>query len=601
MIDPRALIQQQSDAVDAQNQAGGQDQTAPDQTGTEAFRAPSYRPPAISSPRTTQPPVNIAGLLGQGQGTKPGFNMDTLMPILMLAAPFIEARNPGAGLAMATGVMNYQRGQAEQNQRTVLGLAHEFANVTDEQWPAVDGLLESMNIDPKTRAVVKALHDKGVFQDPNLKIERNLNQILGSIQQGQPLTPEQMQAARMAGLPTAYQAPVAGQPGIAAMAPGTAAPTAGGILRESPATTGQAAVPAQPGGVVVRPPAPTVTYGELDPRYAGSPIANVPIPPNEIRSVIDDVAKRSDADKAKLQAYLRSKLVGGLQIPGSVDLATLRGQMEAAGMPFAGEFAKARTEVAKTPVPVQIGGQTMMVSPDKAADLALKNEGMVLVRTPGGVVRMTGAEFASYQTAQARLGIESARNNREAANAPPAFVINGVRVRNISDLKIGVASGKIPLSAVDPVMRDAVIGRQPTNTAAVQAHLTALDARIQGQWTKAEQLYPQNVRDAMYRAVHNQAKPGDDKLLTFTPAGAASARAYVAGIRNNMGQRQVYQGMLQPQTVPAAKPSNKPTAGPSSPQLGALNARPHPAPGTIRPLSDGSRWQWNGTAWVPVP
>ena len=553
MIDPTALPGTNG-LPDATTTYQGQDVQA---------RKPGFSFPA-PRPSPSQPPVDFSQLMqGAGQG-KGGLNLNSIMPLLLLAAPLIEAHNPGAGMAMASNYLNYTRQQADQRQRTILGMAHEFANTSDDQWPAVEGLLKSQGIDPATIAAIKA--GRIAFRDPNWETEQQFRQIFGpgldaARQMGVRFTPtpEQVQAAQRAGLQIPYDVQ-GGSPAVPAQ------PGGGELGTRTPPVPAQAAVPGQ---VVLRGTAPTPPIGQLFPGAQGTPFANMLSTPENVKLYNDFVSQRKLSDeqarqhRTDYQKFLRDKLVAGLQMPGSVNLAELRGQMESkdAGMNFAAEVSRARTQLAKLPVPVQVGGQTMMVSPDKAADIAMKNEGSVLVRIPGGgIVRMTGAEFASFQVRQQELGLRAtevgiaqSREAREAAAAPTVFNVNGQRIRNVSDLKIAVALGTVPLSAVSPEMRDVIIGK-PVSPQAIQTRVAGLDARIQGAWRQVETTYPRDVRDAMWRLVHDQpAQKGDDRLLG-NAQGGRTARDAANGIRNWMGQREIWQSQLQGQSGQPTRP-----------------------------------------------
>ena len=517
MIDPTALpgSSRTGDFVDDPTTYQGQDVQA---------RKPGFSFPA-PRPSPSQPPVDFSQLMqGAGQG-KGGLNLNSIMPLLLLAAPLIEAHNPGAGMAMASNYLNYTRQQADQKQRTILGMAHEFANTTDEQWPAVEGLLRSQGLGPD---VIRAIKEgRTAFRDPNWETEQQFRQIFGpgldaARQMGVRFTPtpEQVQAAQRAGLQIPYDVQ-GGSPAIPAQ------PGGGELGTRTPPVPAQAAVPGQ---VVLRgtqAAAPTTTIGQVFSGAAGTPFANLPANPANTRLWMD-FSKNNTEHKKEYQAFLREKMLAGLRLPGSVNLAELRTQMESpeAGMSFAAEFSRARDAMAKLPVPVTINGQTQMVSPDKAADIALRENGMVTVPLGGGrTVQMTGAQYANFQIAQQRLAIAQAREGRAEAKPPKG------------------AGPVTPRGGAKPP--------KPVDTAKISGDYESV-------WNGARATFPPNVTDAMQRAVHGQATPADNKLLQ----GQKGAAPYVTRLTSLWRQ---LNPAGQGQTAQPAAPA-KPAAPPSGAQ-----------------------------------
>ena len=360
-------------------------------------RVPRGIPAAVAAPASTK--------AGGGEGG--GMNLDTVMPMLLLLSPLLELYRPGYGVGLAQGVLAHQANIRDTRQKTIFALAQDFAKVSPDQKDIMKAAFRNVNIAPD---IFDAAWQLGqATRDPHAENERKLQEILRPfIEEAnlthKPFDPTQMpieqfrKAQELGGFPTYQERQGVIAPGTSG-APGIA-PQPRDIQGPSGALTSpvgyQAPTPPVMGPQIVRRgEQPVPTFVQIFPNATG-PFANAPIPMkngvpdlNEATVIatrfgwIKTPADRREEDalaekhKTQYQEFLRGKLEAGLDKPGSVDLATLRAQMESpdAGMNFASELRKAQNVIAQqaAKLPVQVvlpGGVTLNVSQDRALTYA---------------------------------------------------------------------------------------------------------------------------------------------------------------------------------------------------------------------------------------
>jgi len=570
MIDPSDLLTQQP----------GTDVGTPQTDQLEARRFPQFQAPIPRTPGISAPRMPKAPQRAQGQGG--GFSMDTLMPLLLMAAPFLEAHQPGYGMGLVGGVLQHQQEQAQARRQTILSMAKEFGNTPDDQWAAAEGLLKSQGLDAQTISAIKAA--RVVFRDPNFALNEQIRhtreflapevaqQAVSGLPLQQILTPDRLRAAQVAGIQLPYD--------VQTTAPGQAAIP--GAMRGTPSEIGTAAaqpvaaVPAQE-RVVVRGRTAVPTYGQLfgatAPQIMNTPFANTPIPvdaqgiPNlrEAAQTVEAITRtKITTDEAaathrkNYQEYLRGKLMDGLRSPGSVDFATLRTQMasdEAGGMSFNGEFVKAQDavtkEIAARPVFVTVGGQTYPVSSAEALKITLGEQDKVTVPVNGTLVRMTGDQFANYQLAVKR-------ENRARKEQPLRATIQGVNIGSMADLRVAVAAGAIDPAKLDPVTRRS-LGQDPEAIPAQQAlhSLRTAEAEL-ASFQPYVARFPK-LQEAIGRFITGKATDEDMKALqkeqTTVPIGGVpttplNLATSLATVQQKVDYWRGIVGQPQPQPVP---------------------------------------------------
>lgn len=109
---------------------------------------------------------------------KQGFDLESILPLIMLAAPILEATSPGSGMGLLSGIGNFQQQRAirrRQESQALLGLLSE---ADDENLGLATEALIAQGYDPQTvKAMAKASR---AFVDP----ARKTNAILGKITKG---------------------------------------------------------------------------------------------------------------------------------------------------------------------------------------------------------------------------------------------------------------------------------------------------------------------------------------------------------------------------------------------------------------------------------
>jgi hypothetical protein len=121
--------------------------------------------PKIPSPhpgRAPRIPAAVAApIKGTGGGEGGGLTLDTIMPFLILAAPFLEMSRPGYGVGLVQGVLGHQAHQQEMRQKTIFGLAQEFSKSAPEHMDILEAALNNAGI---AKDITNApLREKGCY------------------------------------------------------------------------------------------------------------------------------------------------------------------------------------------------------------------------------------------------------------------------------------------------------------------------------------------------------------------------------------------------------------------------------------------------------
>lgn len=114
------------------------------------------------------------------------FSLEQVMPLLLLASPLIEAGNPGVGMNLASGVLNYQRDKKERQNRILFGLAKDFADLGDENKDVLKALLKNAGIEPDIFEGAWAA--RKAFADPHAATNKYLDEMITGVIGGQEFT-----------------------------------------------------------------------------------------------------------------------------------------------------------------------------------------------------------------------------------------------------------------------------------------------------------------------------------------------------------------------------------------------------------------------------
>ena len=566
MIDPTALPDT-TGLPDATTTYQGQDVQA---------RKPGFSFPA-PRPSPSQPPVDFSQLMqGAGQG-KGGLNLNSIMPLLLLAAPLIEAHNPGAGMAMASNYLNYTRQQADQKQRAILGLAHEFANVPDEQEGVVRSLVAAqLGVKPNDPIVDAVWHGRIAWSDPNLETERTIQRILGP----------QFAAARSMGIRL--------QPGM--VTPDQARQLQAAGVNIFDVQGGAPAVPAQPGG------------GELGTRTP--PVPAQPAIPGQVvyRGETQDTIRPGATWGQVFAGLVNNPQASGIvnqPIPrefwdpktGTFKYKEAQDQIDRLyGTPYeqAGRAATASDTARRQYIDSVRGNIGRIVS---AADSILNKASYPTPQDASNAQRQAhdllqrGRDYITREIIGGRLSSEE--GNAILSTLPTSFMPSVARPPKVS---VNVAAqGRIPenirtaITALQNQInitpegpaRDALTKRLqgiydqydiPAGAAPTRAGARSFDparniadarAKFEGVWNEAR-MYPKPVTDAMQRIAHGQGTSADQTLVNnAAQVGSTKAAALLGGIMNYQAQIDSFQKGAKPQNgaQPASpvKPATPPT------------------------------------------